>query len=78
MTICNCSNCGDPFTVETEGLVVTNAGKPVAGICGDCCKDVRVGKIVVRKPDVGTFVYEQWSPMEMTTSGLSTAGKRAG
>lgn len=49
----------------------------MAAICGACCKDVRVGKLVIKKPEVGGFTYEQWQPVEMSTSGLSTT-KRVG
>ena len=38
--------------------------------------NVRVGKIVLRRGDVGGFSYEQWSPMEMMGGGLTS--KRAG
>lgn len=72
----NCNNCGDAFDAAKEGLVASSKGVVAAAVCGNCCKNVRVGKIVLRKADVGGFTYEQWSPMEMTTSGLSS--KRAG
>lgn len=72
-----CNNCNESFDPATEGLVTTAKTVDVAAICGACCKDVRVAKLVLRKPDVGTFAYEQWSPMEMATSGL-VSNKRAG
>jgi hypothetical protein len=72
-----CNNCDTPFDPDKEGLLTTSKGATVAAVCGGCCADVRVGKLVLRKPEVGTFTYEQWSPMEMTTSGLST-NKRVG
>ncbi len=64
-----CSNCNQSFDSDRDGLVLTNKGKHVAAVCGACCTDVRVGKLVVRRPStkgwVGVFVYEQWSPTEM-------------
>lgn len=77
MTLSKCDNCADGFAPEVEGLLLTTGGKCVAAICARCCKDVRVAKLVIKKPDVGSFAYEQWSPMEMSTSGLSS-DKRAG
>jgi len=35
-----------------------------------------VGKIVLRRGDVGGFAYDQWSPMEQMRGGLTS--KRAG
>lgn len=72
-----CNNCGETFNSATDGLVVTSKAVDVAVICGTCCKDVRVAKLVLKKPDVGAFAYEQWSPMEMATSGL-VSNKRVG
>ncbi len=60
-----CSNCSDSFDDSKDGLVVTSRSKPVAAVCGLCCVDVRVGKIVVRRSDGGGFIYEQWLPAEM-------------
>jgi hypothetical protein len=60
-----CSNCNDSFDDSKDGLVVTGKGKHVAAICGACCADVRVGKIVVRRPDHGGYVYDQWLPTEV-------------
>lgn len=72
-----CNNCNESFVPEAEGLVLTTRGKTVSAVCGACCQDVRVGKLVIKKPEVGTFVYEQWQPVEMATSGLSST-KRVG
>jgi len=72
-----CNNCGEKFDPDADGLVTKAKAVVVAAICGNCCKDVRVAKLVLKKPDLGPFQYEQWSPMEMATSGLSS-NKRAG
>lgn len=71
-----CDNCASDFDPSKDGLVTTQAGRVVASVCGTCCGSVRVGKIVLRRRDVGGFSYEQWSPMEMMGGGL--ASKRAG
>jgi len=72
----NCNNCGESFRPAIEGVVISADGRPVAGICHVCCKDVRVAKVVLRRPDVGSFGYEQWSPVEMMRSFPSEhAGK---
>lgn len=60
-----CSNCSIPFDETKTGLVITGVGKTVAAVCGECCRDVCVGKIVVRRSGVNAFAYEQWSPTEM-------------
>jgi hypothetical protein len=60
-----CSNCSEPFDDAKDGLVLTGRGRTVATVCGGCCADVRVGKIVVRRLDVGRFAYEQWLPTEV-------------
>lgn len=60
-----CSNCGDSFDDAKSGLVTTGAGRPVAAVCGECCRNVCVGKIVVRRVRPSGFAYEQWSPTEM-------------
>lgn len=60
-----CSNCGETFDDAKDGLILTGKGRPVAAVCGACCADVRVGKIVIRRPDVGSFAYEQWLPTEV-------------
>lgn len=60
-----CSNCSSSFDDTRAGLVTTCAGKITAAVCGDCCRDVCVGKIVVRRSGVNSFTYEQWSPTEM-------------
>lgn len=59
-----CSNCSDSFDDAKDGLVVSGKGKHVAAICGACCTDVRVGKIVVRQ-NARNFAYEQWLPTEI-------------
>lgn len=73
----NCNNCGEQFIPSTEGIVISADGRPVAGVCPGCCKDVRVAKIALRRPEVGSFTYEQWAPVEMMSGGL-TSPKRAG
>lgn len=64
-----CSNCSSSFDDTKTGLVTTGAGKIVAAVCGECCRDVRIGKIVVRRDNTGAwtsrFVYEQWLPVEV-------------
>jgi hypothetical protein len=67
-----CNNCNSSFDSEAQGLLLTARGKAVTAICGPCCKDVRVGKIVIKKAEIGGFAHEEWQPVEMTTSGLST------
>lgn len=71
-----CDNCASEFDPAVDGLVMTEKGRVAASICGGCCSNVRVGKIVLRRGDVGGFSYEQWSPMEMMGGGLTS--KRAG
>lgn len=72
----NCSNCGTPFDPATDGLHITSRKALVAAICGECCKDVRVAKIALRRPEVGTFQYEQWSPVEVMRGGLTSPQAR--
>lgn len=63
-----CSNCNQSFDSAKDGLVVTSKGRHVAAVCGTCCADVRVGKIVVRRPNVkgsAAYAYDQWLPAEM-------------
>jgi hypothetical protein len=60
-----CSNCSSSFDEAKSGLVTTGAGRTVAAVCGECCRGVCVGKIVVRRAGVNAFAYEQWSPTEM-------------
>ena len=71
-----CDNCASEFDPSKDGLQTTQAGRLVASVCGTCCAQVRVGKIVLRRGDVGGFSYEQWSPMEMMGGGLTS--KKAG
>jgi len=71
-----CDNCASEFNAATEGLLTTQAGRPVASVCGTCCGNVRVGKIVLRRGNIGGFSYEQWAPMEMMGGGLTS--KKAG
>lgn len=71
----NCNNCGEAFDPDT-GLVAKHDGRLAAAVCATCLQGVRVGKIVLRRGDVGGFTYEQWSPMEQMRGGLSS--KRAG
>lgn len=66
-----CSNCSSSFDDTRTGLVITGSGRAVAAVCGDCCRDVRVGKIVVRGFGAGKFGYEQWLPVEMTGDSLA-------
>lgn len=66
-----CSNCSSSFDETKSGLVTTGAGRTVAAVCSECCRDVCVGKIVVRRTGANTFVYEQWSPTEMVGDVLS-------
>jgi hypothetical protein len=60
-----CSNCSEPFDDAKDGLILTARARTIAAVCGACCADVRVGKIVIRRPDVGSFAYEQWLPTEI-------------
>lgn len=71
-----CDNCTSEFDPSKEGLQASQVGHVIASVCGGCCGNVRVGKIVLRRGDVGGFSYEQWSPMEMMGGGLTS--KRAG
>jgi hypothetical protein len=71
-----CDNCASTFDPSKDGLQVKHRGGIAASICEGCCSGVRVGKVVLRRGDVGGFTYEQWSPMETMASGLSS--KRAG
>jgi hypothetical protein len=71
-----CDNCTTEFNPSTEGLQTTHNGRVAASICGICCGSVRVGKIALRRGDVGNFTYEQWSPVEMMSGGLTS--KKAG
>lgn len=72
----NCSNCSASFDPDKEGLVLTAQKRHVAGICGGCCDGVRTAKIVVKRPDVGGYQYEQWAPIEVMAGGLTS--KKAG
>lgn len=67
-----CDNCASEFDATKEGIQVMQAGRALASVCGTCCAGVRVGKIVLRRGDVGGFSYDQWSPMEMMGGGLTT------
>lgn len=61
-----CNNCGDSFDEDKAGLVTTERGNPVAAVCGRCCTDVRVGKIVVRQSRSRSgYAYDQWQPTEV-------------
>jgi hypothetical protein len=71
-----CDNCATDFDPATEGLQTTHKGRVASSVCEGCCANVRVGKLVLRRGDVGGFAYEQWSPMEMMGGGLTS--KRAG
>lgn len=72
-----CNNCNGEFNpLEDDGVVTTQRGRQIAAICADCAQGVRVGKIVLRRGDVGGFSYDQWSPMEMMGGGLTS--KKAG
>jgi hypothetical protein len=72
----NCSNCSAEFDPAKEGLVLTAQQRTVANICGSCCEGVRTAKIVVKRPDVGGYQYEQWAPIEVMAGGLTS--KKAG
>lgn len=68
-----CSNCGAGFNpLDNDGIVTTQRGRQVAAVCGGCVQGVRVGKIVLRRGDVGGLTYDQWSPMEMMGGGLTS------
>ncbi len=71
----NCNNCNESFD-EDKGIVIKHEGRIAAAICPTCCRDVRVGKVVLRRGDLGGFAYDQWSPMEQMRGGLTS--KRAG
>jgi hypothetical protein len=71
-----CDNCSSEFDPSTAGLQTTQAGRVIASVCDTCCGNVRVGKIVLRRADVGDFAYEQWSPMEMMRGGLTSKKAR--
>jgi hypothetical protein len=71
-----CSNCSAEFDPDKEGLVLTAQKRTVANICGGCCDGVRTAKIVVKRPDVGGYQYEQWAPIEVMAGGLTS--KKAG
>ena len=68
----NCSNCKTPFDESKDGLLLKAGLRIVAGICTDCCENVRTAKIVVKRPDVGGYQYEQWAPIEVMGGGLTS------
>lgn len=70
-----CENCQTSFNAAENGLVVTQKGVTVTGICGSCMSGSRLVKLVLRRGDIGTFSYEQFSIIE-TVGGMSS--KRAG
>lgn len=72
-----CSNCSASFDTSKEGLVLTAQSRTVANICGGCCAGVRTAKIVIKRPEVGGYQYEQWAPIEVMAGGL-TSPKKAG
>lgn len=71
-----CNNCEEEFDPGQAGLVVRQRGAEIAAVCGACSDGVKVGRITLRRGDVGAFAYDQWSPIEMATGGLSS--RRAG
>jgi hypothetical protein len=72
----NCSNCNTPFDTTKEGVVVSAKGQVATAICDGCMVNARLIKLVVRRGDIGSFAYEQFSVIE-TVGGMTTA-KRAG
>lgn len=71
-----CSNCNAPFDASNEGVIVTSKGQTATAICDGCMTNARLIKLVVRRGDIGSFAYEQFSVIE-TVGGMTTA-KRAG
>ena len=71
-----CSNCNASFDADKEGVVVTAKNKTATAICDACMTNARLIKLVLRRGDIGSFAYEQFSVIE-TVGGMSSA-KRAG
>jgi hypothetical protein len=75
-----CDNCKAEFDPAQEGLVTTAKGRPACAICEGCMTGARLIKVVLRRGDVGSFAYEQYSviesarpfPSEHAGKGLST------
>ncbi len=75
-----CSNCQASFDPDKEGIVTTHKGRAACGICDACMQGAKLIKIVLRRGDVGSFAYEQYSviesarpfPSEHAGKGLST------
>lgn len=76
----NCSNCNTPFDSDQEGVLVTSKKQMTTAICDACMSGARLVKLVLRRGDIGTFTYEQFSvietvkpfPSEHAGKGLST------
>ncbi len=61
-----CDNCRAEFDPAKEGLHVQARGRDAAFVCGGCCSGARTVKLVLKKRDLGGFVYEQFAAIEMT------------
>jgi thymidine kinase len=71
-----CSNCKAEFNGANEGVVVSSKILPVTAICDACMTNARLIKLVLRRGDIGSFTYEQFSVIE-TVGGMSSAKRTA-
>lgn len=69
-----CDNCTMRFDGH-EGLVMVQKGLKVAELCPACLEGVQVAKLVLKRTGIGTtFVYDQFSPIEMQKKAFGKAG----
>lgn len=59
-----CDNCKTEFDPDKEGLVASSKGRPACAICDACMEGARLIKLVLRRGDLGGFLYEQYSVIE--------------
>lgn len=71
-----CNNCNAEFNSDNEGIVTIAKEIVACAICDTCMTNARLVKLVLRRGDIGSFAYEQFSVIE-TVGGMSSTKRTA-